>query len=361
MPSLESNQLAATLSNSNKYWELSEYDLNRTRHDPITDDTKVELSPRALSSELMCPICLDMLRNTMTTKECLHRFCQECITTALRSGNKECPTCRSKLVSKRSLRPDPNYDGIISRIYPNREEYDEMQQRALLRLSQYHSTESLQRNIEEGMKFQSQLRKMNRFTGYHMDDRDKKKVRKRENRTVASDAESSVEQSLSEVSSQTSFNRQAQEVGVIMRPHPDIENNEKYPLYIRQPRYLKTSPSLATVAHLTRYVVMRVQLDTDKAYRDSDDQLEASRRLGAVGIEEKARHCELFGLAGNNHLTLISGGSTTLEMIMNKYARRKTPIELYFRLPKHFLLPDSVKSLEDGSLSAADADLNDSA
>ncbi|CDW60618.1 hypothetical protein TTRE_0000900801 [Trichuris trichiura] len=146
-----------------------------------------------------------------------------------------------------------------------------------------------------------------------------------------------------------------------MRPHPDIENNEKYPLYIRQPRYLKTSPSLATVAHLTRYVVMRVQLDTDKAYRDSDDQLEASRRLGAVGIEEKARHCELFGLAGNNHLTLISGGSTTLEMIMNKYARRKTPIELYFRLPKHFLLPDSVKSLEDGSLSAADADLNDSA
>ena len=32
------------------------------------------------------------------------RFCAECIITALRSGNKECPTCRKKLVSKRSLR-----------------------------------------------------------------------------------------------------------------------------------------------------------------------------------------------------------------------------------------------------------------
>ena len=32
------------------------------------------------------------------------RFCHECITTALRAGNKECPTCRKKLVSRRSLR-----------------------------------------------------------------------------------------------------------------------------------------------------------------------------------------------------------------------------------------------------------------
>lgn len=44
------------------------------------------MSPRSLHSELMCPICLDMLKNTMTTKECLHRFCADCIITALRSG-----------------------------------------------------------------------------------------------------------------------------------------------------------------------------------------------------------------------------------------------------------------------------------
>ena len=51
--------------------------------------------------------------------------------TALRSGNKECPTCRKKLVSKRSLRPDPNFDALIAKIYPNRDDYNAHQERVL--------------------------------------------------------------------------------------------------------------------------------------------------------------------------------------------------------------------------------------
>ncbi|XP_043990515.1 E3 ubiquitin-protein ligase RING2 [Gambusia affinis] len=99
-----------------KTWELSLYELQRTPQEAITDGLEIAVSPRSLHSELMCPICLDMLKNTMTTKECLHRFCADCIITALRSGNKECPTCRKKLVSKRSLRPDPNFDALISKV-----------------------------------------------------------------------------------------------------------------------------------------------------------------------------------------------------------------------------------------------------
>lgn len=34
-------------------------------------------------------------------------------------SNKECPTCRKKLVSKRSLRPDPNFDSLISKVIYN--------------------------------------------------------------------------------------------------------------------------------------------------------------------------------------------------------------------------------------------------
>ena len=49
--------------------ELSLYELHRTPQEAITDDTEIAISPRSLHSELMCPICLDMLRNTMTTKE----------------------------------------------------------------------------------------------------------------------------------------------------------------------------------------------------------------------------------------------------------------------------------------------------
>ena len=68
--------MAATEQSAvNKTWELSLYELNRTPQEAITDNTEIAVSPRSLHSELMCPICLDMLKNTMTTKECLHRFC----------------------------------------------------------------------------------------------------------------------------------------------------------------------------------------------------------------------------------------------------------------------------------------------
>lgn len=80
-------------------------------------DSDIAVSPRSLHRELMCPICLDILNQTMTTRECLHRFCSACINKALRSGNKECPTCRKKLTSRRCLRADPNFDQLISKIY----------------------------------------------------------------------------------------------------------------------------------------------------------------------------------------------------------------------------------------------------
>ncbi|KAG0723092.1 E3 ubiquitin-protein ligase RING2-A [Chionoecetes opilio] len=157
--------MTATEQNAvNKTWELSLYELHRTPQEAITDNTEIAVSPRSLHSELMCPICLDMLKNTMTTKECLHRFCQECIITALRSGNKECPTCRKKLVSKRSLRPDPNFDTLISKIYPSRDEYEQHQERVIAKLNKSHNHASLITSIEEGIKLQTQSRQKNRKT-----------------------------------------------------------------------------------------------------------------------------------------------------------------------------------------------------
>ena len=57
-----------------KSWDLSLYELHRTPQDAVTDgDLEIAVSARSLQSELTFPICLDMLTQTMTTKECLHR------------------------------------------------------------------------------------------------------------------------------------------------------------------------------------------------------------------------------------------------------------------------------------------------
>lgn len=88
----------------------------------------------------------------------MFRFCSDCIVTALRSGNKECPTCRKKLVSKRSLRPDPNFDLLISKIYPSRDEYEAHQTRVLEKLNKSHSQANLVHSINEGIKLQTQNR-----------------------------------------------------------------------------------------------------------------------------------------------------------------------------------------------------------
>merc|ERR1711963_468177 len=157
MGSLSAFQIKASIMTSTdpieRSWDLSLYELHRTPQEAITDDTEIAVSARSLQSELTCPICLDMLTNTMTTKECLHRFCAECIVTALRSGNKECPTCRKKLVSKRSLRPDPNFDQLVEKIFPNRDEYEAHQESILDSISRSHSQNFIT-SIKDGIKAQ---------------------------------------------------------------------------------------------------------------------------------------------------------------------------------------------------------------
>ena len=74
------------------------------------------------------------------------------------SSNKECPTCRKKLVSKRSLRPDPNFDALIAKIYPSRDEYEAQQEKVLQSITKHHNQSALPNSIEEGLKSQAASR-----------------------------------------------------------------------------------------------------------------------------------------------------------------------------------------------------------
>uniref|UniRef100_A0A3B5R0R7 RING-type E3 ubiquitin transferase n=1 Tax=Xiphophorus maculatus TaxID=8083 RepID=A0A3B5R0R7_XIPMA len=283
-----------------KTWELSLYELHRSPQEAIVDGTEVAVSPRSLHSELMCPICLDMLKNTMTTKECLHRFCSDCIVTALRSGNKECPTCRKKLVSRRSLRRDSNFDALISKIYPSRDEYEAHQRTVLERLNRLHNKEALSSSIEEGLRQQARYR----------NHRVKKPTQESDNTTFSGGEDNGDSRShLSHDSAPSntphprgqtppeagpSRKRQrasddgsgpeadsgsptpplrrhkegpASEIELVFRPHPQLVHGNDY----NQTRYVKTTAN-ATVDHLSKYLALRIALEERRTDGPTDNR-----------------------------------------------------------------------------------------
>lgn len=280
-----------------KSWELSLYELHRTAQEVITDATEIAVSPRSLHSELMCPICLDMLKNTMTTKECLHRFCHDCIITALRSGNKECPTCRKKLISKRSLRPDPNFDMLISKIHPSRDEYEAHQERMLANLkNQKHLGMSLEENLRlqalsRAQKMRSKMPSADSSSfdrsedspPSHSEDSSlcpslKKKTKKSSNGHVDADTNDDIDTERSSAtstpnteSSNTVTSLPETEIELVFMPLPHDGIKRTDPSITR---FIKTTTN-ATVEHLVKYLSIRHKLDGNAVAEDASEPPES--------------------------------------------------------------------------------------
>ena len=70
-----------------------------------------------VKEDTACMICFQVLGKTRTVAACLHRFCFDCIECALRVNAKECPLCKAHIPSRRSLREDKHFDGLIEAIY----------------------------------------------------------------------------------------------------------------------------------------------------------------------------------------------------------------------------------------------------
>ncbi|AES90433.1 C3HC4-type RING zinc finger protein [Medicago truncatula] len=87
---------------------------------------KEEYASIDLSSmyEIECPICFGIIRKTKTIRECLHRFCEECINKCMRFGKNECPVCRTHCPDQLSLRDDPNYDALIALLCPDIDKFE---------------------------------------------------------------------------------------------------------------------------------------------------------------------------------------------------------------------------------------------
>jgi len=106
----------------------------------VTDEAlMISRSSRNLNMELTCPVCLRLLTKTEIVMECLHRFCGECIQKCLRVGKNECPSCRIHVPSRRSLRPDPNFDALIAKVYPDVDAFERYEERCI---AAFHKTRS---------------------------------------------------------------------------------------------------------------------------------------------------------------------------------------------------------------------------
>ena len=68
---------------------------------------------RSLQKNFICPICLDVLEDTFIVPECQHRFCGKCIEESLRKCKNECPNCRIRISTRRTLRADDVFDGLV--------------------------------------------------------------------------------------------------------------------------------------------------------------------------------------------------------------------------------------------------------
>jgi len=95
------------------------------------NSTLMKLPLKKLNSEFHCPICLEYMKKTQIVMECLHRFCGNCIEKCLRLGKKECPSCRIHIPSRRSLRPDTNFDNLLASIYGDINKLEQMEEKQI--------------------------------------------------------------------------------------------------------------------------------------------------------------------------------------------------------------------------------------
>ncbi|NXC19275.1 RING2 ligase, partial [Corythaeola cristata] len=313
-------------------WELSLFFFFRTPHEAITDFFFFVVSPRSLFFELMCPIFFFFLKNTMTTFFCLHRFCADCIITALRSGNKECPTCRKKLVSKRSLRPDPNFDALISKIYPSRDEYEAHQERVLAKLSRLHNQQALSSSIEEGLKIQA-MNRLQRGKKQQIENgsgaEDNGDSSHCSNASTHSNQEAGPSNKRTKTSDDSGLELDnnnptvaidpvmdgASEIELVFRPHPTLMENDDS----AQTRYIKTSGN-ATVDHLSKYLAVRLALEELRSKGESN-------QMNLDTASEK--QYTIYIATANGQFTVLNG-SFSLELVSEKYWKVNKPMELYY-------------------------------
>uniref|UniRef100_G3UB93 RING-type E3 ubiquitin transferase n=1 Tax=Loxodonta africana TaxID=9785 RepID=G3UB93_LOXAF len=313
-----------------KTWGLSLCELQQTPQKAMTDGLETVVPPRSLHGELVGPVRWDdMSKNAMTTRECLHRFCVDFIITLPQSGNKECPTCREKLVSKRSLRPDPNFDALISKIYPS-DEYEGHQEIVSARISKHNNQQALSHSTEEGLKLQA----MNRLQpgkkqqtengGGAGDSGDTDAVVTRAHSNQEAGPGNSRPETSDDPGLQLDDNNAAVAIGPVMagagetelgfRPHPTLKKDDS-----AQTRRVMASGD-AAVDHLSKYLAVRPALE----------ELQSRGESNQVNLDTASEKQHTIYIAAAFGWFIVLNGSFSLTLVSEKYWKVNKPMELYY-------------------------------
>eukprot|EP00808_Paulinella_micropora_P009166 g76855.t1 len=129
----------------------------------ITDVETISLSSK-VAKYLDCPVCFSIINKCTTTMECIHRFCEECIETTLRQGQKKCPVCNNVCPSRRNLRGDAAFDKIIKTIITDRSAEEEQREVLLQQKIKSRDHKAWAETHEKAHAHQEQLAKKRRAT-----------------------------------------------------------------------------------------------------------------------------------------------------------------------------------------------------
>lgn len=95
---------------------LTLYDIHRRPRRVPSGRWHCSSSMQQVLHAFRCVICLSTLNKPKAVRECMHRFCEDCIEKSLRMGRNECPFCRVFVPSKRNLAEDTSVEQLIANV-----------------------------------------------------------------------------------------------------------------------------------------------------------------------------------------------------------------------------------------------------
>uniref|UniRef100_A0A915A5C0 RING-type E3 ubiquitin transferase n=1 Tax=Parascaris univalens TaxID=6257 RepID=A0A915A5C0_PARUN len=97
------------------HMRLTAYERSRKPHQLRTGVDTRTVRIEWIANELTCGLCRKTIQNAMVIRNCMHRFCADCILPKIHTGTKKCPLCKKVLPKKTPLKSDANFDSVINK------------------------------------------------------------------------------------------------------------------------------------------------------------------------------------------------------------------------------------------------------